>query len=213
MASREVESAGVIGTIVVVHRSPSENYATDVRPLESDGESWNVQVVSNTGEPVSLSFAGVESLPTGWQAWLIDDLLGVTRNLRVDPSYTLARSPVEAPRKLRLLVGPRHYVEAELSALATAPDETTLFAAFPNPFDGGTTISYGLATSSSVSLQVFDVTGRVVATLAEGSREAGIHAVVWDGHGAANGRLPSGVYFLRLRTDHSESVQSVVIAP
>jgi hypothetical protein len=68
----------------------------------------------------------------------------------------------------------------------------------PNPFRAGTQIHFGLPETESVRLDVFDVTGRLVRRLVDGTLQAGDHAVEWDGR--ANGRtsLPSGVYLYRL---------------
>ncbi len=69
----------------------------------------------------------------------------------------------------------------------------------PNPFRGVTTVRYGLPEVSAVSLAVYDLLGRRVATLVHGEAAAGYHAVVWDGRNDARGALASGVYFLRMR--------------
>lgn len=63
----------------------------------------------------------------------------------------------------------------------------------PNPFRGETEIRYSLPETGPVRLEVFDVSGRRVAILVDGIREAGVHAVRWTSGGA-----PPGVYFTRL---------------
>jgi hypothetical protein len=73
------------------------------------------------------------------------------------------------------------------------PREYSLNAAYPNPFNPVTTIPYTLAERSEVSLRMFDILGREVATLAAGVQDAGEYRVQWQ---AAN--LPSGLYFCRL---------------
>ncbi len=65
--------------------------------------------------------------------------------------------------------------------------------AFPNPFARSTEIAFALDRASDVSLVVYDVRGREVATLADGTMEAGRHSVAFDAS-----RLPSGVYVYRL---------------
>ncbi len=66
---------------------------------------------------------------------------------------------------------------------------------YPNPFNPSTIITYTLPRRSHVSLNVFNIMGIKVATLAEGNQEAGAHSVVFDGTS-----LASGVYYYRLRT-------------
>jgi len=64
---------------------------------------------------------------------------------------------------------------------------------FPNPFNPNTTIRFSLPRATSVSLKVYDVLGRDVATLVSGHLEAGVHQLSWNADAAA-----SGVYFYRL---------------
>ena len=68
----------------------------------------------------------------------------------------------------------------------------------PNPFRAGTQIHFGLPRMESVRLDVFDVTGRLVRRLVDGTLPAGDHAVEWDGRTDAMGSMPSGVYLYRL---------------
>jgi hypothetical protein len=63
----------------------------------------------------------------------------------------------------------------------------------PNPFGSATTIRFGLSSSSFVTLDIYDPTGRSVARLLDGFLPIGQHAVVFDAVG-----LESGVYSYRL---------------
>ena len=73
------------------------------------------------------------------------------------------------------------------------PLATALRGGQPNPFASATLVAYDLAGPSAVRLDVFDVVGRSVATLAEGPREAGEHVARFEA-----GSLPTGVYLVRL---------------
>jgi len=75
------------------------------------------------------------------------------------------------------------------------PETFTLKQNYPNPFNPSTRIGFTLHTASEVTLEVFNSSGRKVATLHEGSLPAGDHAVNWDASG-----FSSGVYFYRLTT-------------
>jgi len=66
---------------------------------------------------------------------------------------------------------------------------------YPNPFNPRTTISFSLPVASQVTLDVYNVMGQKVATVADGFYEAGVHACTWDGRNVA-----SGVYFYRIKT-------------
>jgi photosystem II stability/assembly factor-like uncharacterized protein len=76
-----------------------------------------------------------------------------------------------------------------------APNKVSLSQNYPNPFNPMTTINYQLSMSSHVSLKIYDVLGREVATLVSRDESAGYKSVKYDGR-----KLPSGVYFYRLET-------------
>jgi len=68
----------------------------------------------------------------------------------------------------------------------------------PNPFNPTTRIAYTLASAEDIKLRFFDSQGRAVRTLVDGRREAGEHAVTWDGRDDSGQPLPSGVYYYEL---------------
>ncbi len=82
------------------------------------------------------------------------------------------------------------------------PTSHSLAQNYPNPFNPATKIFFSLTKESPVSLQVYDMMGRVVATLVnEEVLPAGNHAVVWNGR-TSEGRLAaSGIYFYRLKAE------------
>jgi hypothetical protein len=73
------------------------------------------------------------------------------------------------------------------------PSRYVLHQNYPNPFNPSTQIAFDLPENSRVSLKIYDVLGRKVATLLDEQREAGRHTVSWNAEG-----MPSGVYFTRL---------------
>ncbi len=89
----------------------------------------------------------------------------------------------------------RHEAVTEVGqALANVPTEYRLEQNYPNPFNPTTTIRFALPQSSKITLQVFDVLGREVATLADERMEIGEHKIIFDARG-----LPSGLYLYRLQ--------------
>ncbi len=64
---------------------------------------------------------------------------------------------------------------------------------YPNPFNPSTTIAYQVSQAGPLAVRVYDLQGRLVATLANGDHAAGTHQVTWD---AAN--MASGTYFYRI---------------
>ena len=74
---------------------------------------------------------------------------------------------------------------------------TTLAGAHPNPFNPKTTLRFSLAERQRATLRLYDLTGRRVRTLLDETRDAGDHAVDWNGRDDAGRRLASGVYLVR----------------
>ena len=93
--------------------------------------------------------------------------------------------------------------DVEIIPVAT---EITLEQNHPNPFNPSTTIVFSLPTLSQVELVVHDGPGREVTRLVDGTREAGVHQVVFDGGG-----LPSGVYRAVLRASGRTLSRSMVL--
>ena len=78
------------------------------------------------------------------------------------------------------------------------PAQLVLGANAPNPFSAQTAISFGLPVSGSVRVNVFDMSGRLVSTLANEEMAAANHTLVWDGTDMNGNTVGAGVYFCRL---------------
>ncbi|MDD3643767.1 MAG: FlgD immunoglobulin-like domain containing protein, partial [Candidatus Krumholzibacteria bacterium] len=78
------------------------------------------------------------------------------------------------------------------------PSAVFLAQNWPNPFNPGTTIAFGLKERGHTSLRIYDAAGRLVARLVEETMPAGRHTMVWDGRDRNEAPAASGVYFSRL---------------
>lgn len=81
-----------------------------------------------------------------------------------------------------------------------------LLAAYPNPFNASTRISYRLAFASQVRLKVYDVLGEEVTSLVEGYMQPGTWSTEFDGS-----QLPSGIYFYRLTAREFVDVKKMML--
>ncbi len=86
------------------------------------------------------------------------------------------------------------------------PFEFALYPNWPNPFNPTTTIRYDVEEAGLVSLKVFDLLGREVATLTHEEHSAGIYSVTWDADG-----MPSGVYLCRMDTEGFVQTRKMVL--
>jgi hypothetical protein len=90
------------------------------------------------------------------------------------------------------LTGPTGIDRGEAAPLPRQPE---LLPAYPNPFNGSTTIGYALTGPDVIRLSIVDLLGREVALLVHGKSDAGLHHVQWEA-----GKHASGVYLCRLET-------------
>jgi len=81
----------------------------------------------------------------------------------------------------------------------------------PNPFNPRTTITFSLAAPGEVRAGVYDLTGGLVAVLADRRFAAGDHVLQWRGRDAAGRPMPSGVYVVRLGTVDGTRSQKVML--
>ncbi len=88
----------------------------------------------------------------------------------------------------------------ELAVTLPPAFATRLLEPHPNPFNPTVTLPFTLAAPGRVRLEVFDLAGRRIATLADGAFEAGEQALAWDGRDGAGHAQASGVYFARFAT-------------
>jgi len=98
--------------------------------------------------------------------------------------------------------------DADVFAL---PIVTSLKTNYPNPFNPSTTIAFEMASEGYVSIDVFNVKGQKVKSLANDVYRAGRHNVVWNGEDASGRAVGSGVYFYRMTAQGYISVQKMLM--
>ncbi len=106
--------------------------------------------------------------------------------------------------------------EGEQELFDTSPIEIPhaefcLLQNFPNPFNPSTTIRYYLIENGHVSLSVFDVSGKLVASVINGKMDKGWHQAVWSGQNDAGEPLASGIYFYKLIAGKSAISRKMVL--
>ena len=123
----------------------------------------------------------------------------ITRNNLPDPdSYFGNGNPDEddwAEATIQAQAAAGKAPDAALTA-STLPEIVTLGPNYPNPFNPSTEISFALPETAHVTLILYDLLGRTVATLADGPVAAGRHTVRWQASS-----YPSGLYLARLRVN------------
>lgn len=180
--------------------------------IENGTGETGLQVVFNEahlGDEMAIAFIPPQewltvsptavAVPADGEAWV---------EVRVDPAsleagdysgYVHLTSDALSDGECRLPVALRVDGETDIDG-AELPVRPVLGPAYPNPFNPSTRIAFAVpAAGGLVRLDVYDLAGRLVRRLVDGTLPAGEHAVVWSGNDDAGRRVPSGSYVYRLK--------------
>jgi len=172
------------------------------RAAEGEGATFRLRLTSQVEGPVRLSASNLQAID-GQAAALINPEAGQTYDLRAEGPVTVDGGG-DAPRSLKVAIGSKQYVDQKKEQVL--PKEVQ-FTSYPNPVRQQGTIEYALPEQKAVTLRVYDVLGRRVATLADGRKEAGRHTVRLE-----TDNLSSGVYFGRLSAgDQTRTLKITVV--
>ena len=82
---------------------------------------------------------------------------------------------------------------------------------YPNPFNPSTMISFSLPSEGHVMINIYDITGRLVSTLVDGSLSSGYHQVSWDGTDMFNSSVSAGLYIYSLQAEGVSLTRKMVL--
>jgi arabinogalactan endo-1,4-beta-galactosidase len=109
------------------------------------------------------------------------------------------------------------YFDEQGSVTRVADDDQTVPLVFqlkqnyPNPFNNQTRISYVIQAATYVSLKVYDIQGGLIVTLVQRHQPAGSHSVIWNAQQDDGTPAPSGIYFIRLETNHGLETRKTLL--
>jgi hypothetical protein len=157
--------------------------------LNKNGRHDQGEPLANTNSSGSYTLGGLPSgsvqiQPDYGDRWAVTNISG-------DGFATVELTQGQSVSGLNF--GLRNLGTTSIDDDSTVPREFGLDQNYPNPFNPTTTIQYRLAEASSVQLSVFDMNGRVVASLVNDRQSAGEYSIAFDASA-----LASGVYVYRL---------------
>ena len=80
----------------------------------------------------------------------------------------------------------------------------------PNPFVDILVINYQLPQKAHVTVEILDVTGRVINTLVNEPKEPGCYSIVWHGKNKHGRTLPAGIYFYRIKAGKNCALRKII---
>ncbi|MFP3904061.1 MAG: carboxypeptidase regulatory-like domain-containing protein [Armatimonadota bacterium] len=174
----------------------------DVHSAGAASYTWEFEVQTAGDMPVTVALPDLSAVPHEKQVTLIDTASGKSIYARTVQGYTYD-GRADKPRRFKLEITDR-----TASALVVSSATATMT-------DGGqqVTLSYALSQPASVSVNVMNISGQRIRTVAAGqAREAGVNTESWDLRNAHGSMVPAGRYILciRAKTDSGQQVQSIV---
>ncbi len=91
------------------------------------------------------------------------------------------------------------------------PDVFALHNNYPNPFNPVTNITYDIPEVAQVVLEIYNITGQKVRTLAQGQHEPGRYRIQWNATNDFGQALSSGMYIYRIQAGHFVSVKKLIL--
>ena len=91
------------------------------------------------------------------------------------------------------------------------PVEFGLEQNYPNPFNPSTTIDVSVASDSYIMLNVYDINGRLISTLADDTFDTGYHSFVWNGLDQSGNKVSAGIYFYSLQTNEMTLTKKMIL--
>lgn len=101
------------------------------------------------------------------------------------------------------------FVDNDIDENNTPALVTRVTGAHPNPFNPMTTVKFSVARTQHVTLAVYNLSGQRVATLADGTYEAGEHPVQWNGTDLNGRGVSSGTYIVHMQSDDGVSASKI----
>jgi len=94
---------------------------------------------------------------------------------------------------------------------AVLPQEFGLEQNYPNPFNPYTSFDFALPRQSQVTIDIFNVLGQKIKTLADGEYEAGRYTISWDGTNDNGSSAATGIYFYKMIADNFQDTKKLIL--
>lgn len=172
------------------------------------GQTWVQSSINNTRVPsvitigdivvVSADYAGVYISTNFGQTWLLKNQgldCKIIPALVKDNNYIYAGTSSNSVWKRTL-----NDIISVKNISSIIPDKFRIYQNYPNPFNAETDIRFDLKEPGYVKILIFDVLGRVVASLVEQRLNSGSYVIHWTAN-----NISSGIYYYRLSVNKSQS--------
>lgn len=150
-------------------------------------------------------------LLTGWvilnNAPAIGETIILTYRYSSHPDLAVTNWTASAGNYLFYNTTPQAIVEDQ----SVAKSKTSLLDVSPNPFNSQTAIRFSLSAQTKATLEIYDVTGRLIKTFSpHSSLLTPHHSFIWDGKDDFNNKISKGIYFAQVVIDNKPIIKKII---
>jgi len=176
-------------------------YAQDVRRSEGR-QVWQLAVdTDQVNEAVTLRWEGMQSVPSRVRLTLVDEVTGKRIAMRTTGSYTYQAGGVNT-RRFTVIAEPSVHTGLRVTSVRVRATRGGAFS-----------LDYTLSAEAQVRITITDATGKPIASLAQDTRSAGVHSVVWNGRDHKGIAVPAGSYLARIEATSPEGERARIVTP
>ncbi len=201
-ASRVLKPAAMAEYVQVNLTGNGSAVGEDIRRTGSLTNEYTFEVITDQkNQPVTVQLEGIARLAGKYNVLLTDISGNVTRSLTGAGSYSF-NSGSTGKRSFKMTVAPRSNQSPMITGLRVAKTR-----------GGVAQISFGLNTDATTSVEVMDVSGKLIRALSSSAVSKGSNTITWDGRDLAGVSVPAGAYLVKVRADAEDGNSSQAMSP
>jgi photosystem II stability/assembly factor-like uncharacterized protein len=191
-------------------------YGSSLTSSTNTGKNWKYDAVGFFGQGLAIAFRTHAEvwIPLGFSTrWMVSNDTGTNWRELFSPDTNAVYDALFIDSLHGWAVGYNGAIyKFNTGLIGIPPGETMLplsvqlFQNYPNPFNPSTAITFDLSLPARVKITLYDILGREVRVLFDGSGSAGLNKIMFDAHG-----LSSGVYFYKLEAGTSNQTRKLVV--
>lgn len=164
--------------------------------IDPKNEILTTVLINKSSQPLKVSVSG-DSIPTTYDMYLTAEYI----NFEYQGRYSAGQLIILPPKSIATFVGSTAGDVTGMIDDAQLPQSYYLYQNYPNPFNPQTNIEFIIGEPIEVKLDIYNLLGQQVKTLAQGYYPAGRHKIAWNGKNDYDQRVASGIYFYRFKSD------------
>jgi hypothetical protein len=179
------------------------SYLRDVRPASAIESEFSLVVQSPLPHtPVRLSWPEMSDVPDDVTPVLIDDLTGKRTYMRTSAGAELAADESGVNRRLRIKCLKRSSMPLVISSMSAFQGSA-----------GAAEIVFALSSAADVEVEILNIAGRPVRSIALGTREVGQNTLSWNLRDNTGTAVPTGMYLVRMNARDDSGRQAQALRP